>query len=83
MLDHAAETSVSTPAQADVVSEASSAFLAGCIEMLAADGKADELAALFKSLQEVAAVSAARLAALEARLARLEACASPKEQTTP
>jgi hypothetical protein len=82
MLDHAAGTSASTPARADVASETGQAFLAGCIEKLVADGKADELAALFKSLHEVSAASADRLAALEARLARLEACASPKEQTT-
>lgn len=83
MLDHAAGTSAAAPAQTDVASETGPAFLAGCIEKLVADGKADELAALFKSLQEVSAASAARLAALETRLARLEACASPKEQTTP
>jgi glycosyltransferase involved in cell wall biosynthesis len=83
MLDHAAGTSVSTPAQTDLASKTGQAFLAGCIEKLVADGKADELAALFKSLHEVSAASAARLAALEARLTRLEACAFPKEQTTP
>jgi hypothetical protein len=82
MLDHVAGTSVATPARTEVA-ETGQAFLAGCIEKLVADGKADELAALFKALQEVSAASAARLAALEARLARLEACAFPKEQTTP
>ena len=74
-LDHAAQLWEAPPANASPATRTDAgrgAFLVAWIEQLVAAGKADELAAVFQSLQELAAGQTERLAALEERLLRLE-----------